>query len=263
MSDLSPLMRQLACSPCCLPKWTFEDLLPVYGQLGFSKMEAFTEWAQARLDWREDPMIARGKAHAAGLVTTSFHLPLIHGDDVETGLANALAAARYAEALGAKAMLLKASSREVFRQIGIRFLNALEQENIQVTPVVQNHRGSAISTLEDYQEVFDSFDNDPRLKAVLEVGHFHRVGVDWQTGWEFLADRIALIHINDIRDGMSAHYGTGEVDFAGLMRRIKSSGYDGEIVVELELENRDVEPQETLDGLKNAVALLTRLYERA
>jgi sugar phosphate isomerase/epimerase len=128
---------------------------------------------------------------------------------------------------------------------------------------VQNHRGTAISTLEDYQEVFDSLDNDPRLKAVLEVGHFHRVGVSWQTGWEFLFDRIALIHVNDIRDGKSVHYGTGEVDFAALMQKIKTSNYTGEIVVELELETRDTNPKETLDGLKSAVTLLTRLHAEA
>jgi sugar phosphate isomerase/epimerase len=140
-------------------------------------------------------------------------------------------------------------------------LDALDEEQIRVTPVVQNHRGTAISTLEDYQEVFLLIDNDPRLKAVLEVGHFHRVGVPWRRGWEYLSGRIALIHINEIHDGKSVPYGTGEVDFAGLLRQIKATNYQGEIVVELELETRNSDPQETLHGLKNTVKLLTRLYD--
>ncbi|MBW3635134.1 MAG: sugar phosphate isomerase/epimerase [Armatimonadetes bacterium] len=255
--------HQLVGSPCCLPKWSYEELLPAYRNLGFTKFEAFSEWAQARLNWCADPAIAVQKATDAGIAITSFHLPVIGADDIEAGLDNAVAAARYAQGVGAKTMLFKAASSEVFGKMGIGFLDALDREQITVTPVVQNHRGTAISTLEDYQEVFDRLDNDPRLKAVLEVGHFHRVGVSWQTGWDFLSDRIALIHVNDIRDGNSVHYGTGEVDFAGLLQKIKATNYQGEIVVELELENRDTNPQETLQGLQSATALLTRLHSAA
>jgi sugar phosphate isomerase/epimerase len=198
-----------------------------------------------------------------GLEITSFHLPNISESNVENGFQDALAAARYAQKIGAKVMLFKASTREVFGQIGVRFLDALENENITVVPAVQNHKGSSISTIEDYKEVFDHLNYDSRLKAVLEVGHFHRVGVSWQQGWEFLADRIALIHVNDIRDGKSVHYGTGEVDFLGLMHRIKHTDYKGEIVVELELENRDSDSQEVLEGLKNARNLLSTLHAQA
>jgi sugar phosphate isomerase/epimerase len=263
MTESSSLVAQLVGSPCCLPKWSYEELLPAYADLGFTKLEAFSEWAHARLDWREPPAAAAQKALSSGIAITSFHLPLIHEENTETGLDNAIAAARYAEAAGARIVLFKAATKSVFEQIGTRFLDTLDRENIKVTPVLQNHKGSAISTIEDYQEVFDCLDNDPRLKAVLEVGHFHRVGVPWQAGWEFLGNRIALIHINEIRGGKSVPYGTGEVDFAGLIQKIKATGYQGEIVVELELETRDTQPQETLTGLKNAISLLTRLYAEA
>lgn len=164
--------HQLVGSPCCLPKWSYEQLVPTYRDLGFSKFEAFSEWAQARLYWREDPAIAGQKALDAGIAITSFHLPVIDVSDIEAGLDNAIAAARYAQAVGAKVMLFKATTREVFGQIGIRFLDALDREQITVTPVVQNHRGTAISTLEDYQEVFNRLDNDPRLKQSSKLGIF-------------------------------------------------------------------------------------------
>ncbi|HEY0073815.1 MAG TPA: TIM barrel protein [Abditibacteriaceae bacterium] len=259
----TPLMQQLVCSPCCLPSWSFDELLPAYRSLGFTRMEAFTEWAQGRLDWHEDPAVALNKLQTAGMEITSFHLPLIHENNIEGGLKDALAAARYAEALGAKVLLFKAANREIFKRIGVRFLDALDNEQIQALPAVQNHKGSAISTVEDYREVFDFLNDDPRLKAVLEVGHFQRVNVPWQVGWEYLGQSIALIHVNDIRDGKSVHYGTGEVDFAGLMRQIKTTNYRGEIVVELELENRASNPQETLHGLQKAISLLSELYDKA
>src|SRR5687768_2865296 len=92
------LMHQLVCSPCCLPSWSFDELLPAYRSLGFTRMEAFTEWAQGRLDWHEDPAVALNKLQTARMEITSFHLPLIHEDNIESGLKDALAAARYAEA---------------------------------------------------------------------------------------------------------------------------------------------------------------------
>lgn len=262
MSD-NTFQNQLVGSPCCLPKFSYENILTAYRDLGLGKFEAFSTWAHSSLNWHEDPQIARQQARDAGISITSFHLPQIRVKNIEGGLMDAVAAARYAQALGAKTVLLKADSREIFGQVGVRFLDLLDQREIAVTPVVQNHRGTAISTLEDYQEVFDRIGNDPRLKGVLEVGHFHRAGVLWEEGWDYLDERIALIHVNDIRDGQSVRYGTGEVDLDGLVQKIKSAKYSGEIVVELELATRESHPEETLDGLKNALALLTRLHAKA
>ena len=78
-----------------------------------------------------------------------------------------------------------------------------------------------------------------------------------------MSDRIVLVHVNEIRAGQSVLFGTGEVDFPGLMQRIKSSGYSGDIVVELELPNREFNPQETIDGVKQAVELLENYYQKA
>jgi sugar phosphate isomerase/epimerase len=262
MRNNHPLMQQLVCSPACIPSMPYDELLEAYSKLGFTKIEAFSEWAESRLNWREDPALAREMAQNFGIAITSFHLPLIKADDVEEGLTNAIDAARYADGVGAKVVLFKAGNREVFEQIGKRFLDALDEQQIGVTPVVQNHKGTAITSTDDYEDVFARVGHDPQLKGVLEVGHFHRVGVSWKEGWDYLGDRIALIHINDIRDGNSVHYGTGEVDFAGLLRQIKSSSYGGEIVVELELETRRTDPPATLAGLKDAIRVLTELYSQ-
>ena len=34
-----------------------------------------------------------------------------------------------------------------------------------------------------------------RVGSLLEVGHFHTAGVEWQEAVEYLADSIALVHI--------------------------------------------------------------------
>jgi len=255
-----PLLSQLVGSPACAPKCRLEELLPKYQELGFTKFEGFSEWAEARLDWRGDPAVARTHFQKNRISVSSFHLPLIRAGAMEEGLQNALTAARYAGILGARVVLLKAESKELFGKIGRLFLDTLEGEGIKLETAVQNHKGTAISTIGDYQEVFDSVGGDPRLKAVLEVGHFCRVGTGWKEGWDFLGERICLIHVNDIADGKSVLYGSGRVDFSGLVRRIKATAYAGDIVVELELPGNESDTEATFDGLGRAIDLLLQLH---
>jgi len=262
MNATTSFRDRLVSSPVYFPYWPLEKVLATCRDLGFHKFEGFTEWPECRLDWKGDPAVPRGLAESLGIQFTSFHLPKI-GEDVEGGLENALTAARYAAGLGAKIVLFKAATPGIYAQTAERFLDALDQAALGLTPVLQNHVGSPISTLDDYKRVFDSIGNDPRMKAILEVGHFHRAGISWEQGWDFLGDRVALIHVNEIRDGEPVLFGTGEVDFRGLMRRVKDSAYEGDIVVELELSSRETNPQETIDGVSQAVALLENCYLEA
>ena len=238
------------------------ELFAAYQELGFTKYEAFSQWPDSRHLWTGDPAADRAEAAEFGLIITSYHIPQI-GADLEAGLSQAIAAARYASQLGDNlAVLFKADTRELMSEAAPRFLEALERENIAVLPVVQNHKGTAITTLDDYREVLQATPN-PRLRGVLEVGHFAKVDTSWEAGWELLEGRLGLIHVNDIRDGESVRFGSGEVDFAGLLRRVKAGGYSGNIVVELELANRETDPAQTLEGLAEAIAYLEDLWESA
>jgi sugar phosphate isomerase/epimerase len=249
-------VEQLVSSPACLPKLKLEEILPLYERLGFHKFEAFTSWCESRLDWRGDPQPYVDLARRHGMGFTSMHLPPVT-EDLEASVDEAVSAAQFAQAIGAEVVLFKARSRELYIRAGAMFLDRLEAERIRVTPVLQNHHGSPISTLEDYDEVIRGI-NDPRMKALLEVGHFARAGVDWRRGYELLEGRIALVHVNDIREGRSVRYGSGEVDFAALFEQLRRDGYGGDIVVELEL---GAAQEQTLRELADAKDYLAGLME--
>lgn len=260
--SVSHFIQRLVGSPCCLPLLSQQVLYPAYQKLGFTKYEAFSHWAKCRHEWTRNAEDDCRTAGQYGLQITSYHLPPIT-ENLEVSLADAIAAARYASRLGAKIVLFKATKKEFFGLVGKRFLDAIEDEKLNLTPVLQNHAGSAISTLQDYRDVFALLDHDPRIRAILEVGHLQRLGIHWREGWDLLQDRIALIHVNDIRNGKSVLYETGEVDFIGLISQVKTSGYAGDIVVELELEPCELDPRQTLDGLRHAIIFLTQLYNQA
>jgi sugar phosphate isomerase/epimerase len=236
-----------------------EPVLEACSSLGFGKFEGFTEWATSRLDWRGDPSAPRRLAASMGLRFSSFHLPTVRGDSDEE-LGDLMVAARYAVGIGAKVALFKAASRELYGSVGLRLLDALDAEGLDLTPVLQNYHGGQIDAPDDFSDVLRRLNGDPRMMALLEVGQFQRSGVPWRQGWELMDGRIALIHVNDIRDGRSVLYGTGVVDFRGLMRQVRTSGFGGDIVVELELPTRETAPEETIKGVRLAVEHLEGLY---
>lgn len=222
-------------SPCCNPEMTLPEVLSAYSRLGFRKFEAFTSWVNSVLDWERDPVAYRDQALQHGMQYVSLHLPPV-GDDREESLARAVKAARFAAALGARVVLFKATSRPNYIAAAKPFLEATEE--LGIIPVLQNHAGSPISTLADFEEVLASI-GDPRMKTLLEVGHFHSVGVSWREGWDLLGDTIALVHIKDQVGRQSVPFGTGEVDLPGLFRWMRAVGYTGDYVIEMEVADRE------------------------
>ncbi len=247
--------HQLVSSPACLWKWTLADVMAVYSRLGFSKFEAFTTHTSSALDINEPAENYLQLAMQHNMAFASMHLPPIT-DDFESSMMHAVATARYAQSLGVKVVLFKANSRENFIRGATPFLDQLDAENIEVTPVLQNHKGTPITTLEDFKAIITGI-NDSRMKTLLEVGHFMRVGVSWQQGYDLLGQSIALVHINDIdADGQSVPYGTGKVDFAGLFDHLTQINYKGDIVVELETDLKGEQSQRLIDELAEALAYL-------
>jgi sugar phosphate isomerase/epimerase len=222
-----------------------DDVLAAYAGLGFDKFEVFTGWVKSAFDIDSDPKFYRDKGDQYGMHFTSFHLPPID-DDQAASPDRAIEAARFAEAIGARIVLYKATSRRNYVEAAARFLDGIE--DLDVVPVVQNHFGTPVTTLEDVKEVHEGI-ADSRMKALLEVGHFHSAGVGWQDAIDYLGDRIVLVHIKDQVGRQSVPYGTGEVDLPGLFSTMHERGYLGDYVVEMEVEDRE----HTMTYLKDAI----------
>ena len=252
--------QRLVASPACVPKLSLDEVFAAYSGMGLSKFEAFTSWAAAALDLSADPETYREQAARHGLRFTSMHLPAVASGAADE-VKQAVEAARFAQRLGAGIVLFKAKTRPAYIEAAKPFLDAIDREAIDVIPVLQNHKGSAVSSLEDVEEVLDGV-NDERLKVLLEVGHFARAGVSWRLAADRVgAQRIAFVHVNEIdREGRSVPYGQGDVDFAGLLKYLRSIDYRGDIVVELELATRDADPQGALREVAHAVDHLLRLH---
>lgn len=248
-------LEQFAVSPCSNPELSLDETLARYSEMGFSKYEAFTSYTASALDWRGDPVAYRDRAATFGMTFVSMHLPPIR-DDIDASLADAITAARFARAIGARVVLYKATSRRNYIAAAKAFLDAIC--DVGVTPVLQNHFGTPISSLGDFSEVISGI-NDPRMKTLLEVGHFHSAGVRWPEGYSLLKGSIALVHIKDQIGKEPVRFGEGEVDLPGLFRHMAETGYRGDFIVEMEATLRQTE--KTLELLRDAREYIKRTIE--
>jgi sugar phosphate isomerase/epimerase len=221
----------LVASPCSNPHLELDDVLRHYAAIGFSKFEAFTGWVRSAIDLDGPARELRENVASCGMQVTSMHLPPVT-DDGERTLARAVQAAAFAAELGADVVLFKASSIQHYVRWAPHFLEATA--DLPLTPVLQNHVGSAVSTLEDVRTVRAGV-ADERLKSLLEVGQFHALGTTWREAVDVLGDSLALVHIKDQVGAERVPFGQGEVDFEGLIGWLNSVGYTGSIVVEMEV----------------------------
>lgn len=227
--------QRIAVSPCSTPKWPLEECLRAFSDLGYTKFEAFSEWAISALDLSVEPQFYREKLGEHGMMFSSFHLPPL-GKEFDESLQTSIKAARFAAQLGAPIVLFKARQREGYIDGAAPFLDATQE--LPLTPVLQNHYGTPITTLEDFREVLQGI-SDARMKTLLEVGHFHKAGVSWRQGTELLGKSIALVHLKDMRDGVAVPFGTGEIDLEGLLKHLQNVGYKGDFVIEMEVADRE------------------------
>ncbi len=239
-------MIQLAVSPCSNPELTLEGALAAYRGLGFHRIELFTSWAQSAVDAAGDGARCKDLLAKYGFGVSSLHLPPLT-EHLDVSLARAVKTCRLAADLECPVVLVKGKTRADIIAGAGRLLDAIGE--LALTPVLQNHAGTAISTLGDYREVLDGV-RDPRLKCLLEVGHFHTVGVPWLEGYEALQGRIALVHLKDQIGGQSVPFGSGEIDLPGLLARLAADGYTGDIVIEMEVKDS----ANTLSYLADALA---------
>lgn len=114
-------------------------------------------------------------------------------------------------------------------------------------PTFHHHACTYVETPEEIDELLGRTD----VGLTLDTGHLLLGGGDPVTGWRRWADRINHLHLKDVRISVLeavvkakgdmrsvwagrafVPFGEGDLDLAGIMSEVRSSGYDGWLVVE-------------------------------
>jgi len=100
--------------------------------------------------------------------------------------------------------------------------------------------GMLIDTMQRYGDLLEEVESRSidaaRLRLTLDVGHLHCLGeLPIAAKIHQWADRLANVHIEDMRSGIHEHlmFGDGEMDIPPLIAALAQIGYAGQVNVEL------------------------------
>lgn len=116
---------------------------------------------------------------------------------------------------------------------------AAEAAGVMLT--LENHRENTLEFPEDYESVFSAI-SSPAVGICFDMGHFASSGVDLTAFIDKFHEKIFHVDVKDVEKQGSwkfVRYGTGIVPLEATIEHILSKGYQGYLVVELSLIDKD------------------------
>ena len=135
-------------------------------------------------------------------------------------------------------------------------LDYAEQRQVQLA--FEPEPGMFIDTMARYRQLLELVDG-PRFGLTIDIGHLHCLGeVPIAAQLREWADRLANVHIEDMRQGVHDHlrFGEGEIDFAPVVATLGEIGYSGCVNVELSRHSH-MAPE----VVRESIAFLERLMD--
>ena len=234
---------ELSCSSCCVPKLSLDEALTLFVDAGYAYFETFTTWTGARLDAHDvDSADVKRRIQDSGLRLSSLNIENFRAEaeaDYAARMDRQKRNMEWAVELGCGQVNFKGGARtEEDTRALIRGATELARfcEDLPVALAVASHHGNRVQDLSDIRRVLGEVDH-PKLGLLLDIGHFHSAGEPIPPIIDAQAHRLSLVHTKDQIGTRSVPFGEGEIDNADLLRRVSATGYDGFLVVEVEVED--------------------------
>jgi sugar phosphate isomerase/epimerase len=135
----------------------------------------------------------------------------------------------------------EAGDREAFARLGGGVTSVLDHAERQgVVLAFEPEPGMLIDTLSRYDDLLGELSaqrvETARLRLTIDIGHLHCQGeLPIAEQIELRRDRLANVHIEDMRSNVHEHlmFGEGEIDFPPVIAALAKIGYAGLVGVEL------------------------------
>jgi inosose dehydratase len=114
-------------------------------------------------------------------------------------------------------------------------------EELPVELCLGNHHGNRIEQMEDLDRIFSKI-HHPKVGILVDIGHYYSSQVDIPALIRKYAEKIKLVHTKDQIGRQSVPFGEGEIDNLELIRLLHEVGYDGFVVVEIEVKDKENTP---------------------
>jgi inosose dehydratase len=107
---------------------------------------------------------------------------------------------------------------------------------------LEPHYGNILQEPEDFERVLGAI-SDPRVGLCVDTGHFHSAKADTVALIRHFAPRVYAVHLKDHIGTVSVGIGRGEIDLAAEIAALREVGYEGDLTVELEVEDPENLPK--------------------
>jgi sugar phosphate isomerase/epimerase len=256
---------ELSCSTCCIPDHDLDSAFKLFASVGYRYFEAFVTWTGAQLDVHKvDKEEVKRKLAQYDLRLSSLNIENFVAEDdgkFRERLERQKRNIHWAIELGCGKINFKGGKRTEddmsFLIQGAREL-ASYCENLPVELCLANHHGNRIEQIEDLDRIFSRIDH-PKVGILVDIGHYHSSQVDIPALIRRYGDKIKLVHTKDQIGSQSVPFGEGEIDNPGLLKLLHEVGYDGFVVVEIEVEDKENTPgyiKESRDYLQGILETL-------
>lgn len=227
---------ELATSACCLPELTREELFSAVSRAGYRGVELFCSWTKSKAEIAGE---AASLFSGGGVNVSAIHLP--------GKLDEGMKAVELAASVGVPQLVAHGNGKPEDAGAWLKpIVREARKRGMQV--VVTNHKGQSIETAEHVQTVLEAC-GDERPFVLLEAGQYWAAGLDASAALHRFRDLVRLVHIKDLDpQGRSVPFGSGVSPWREFIRELASGGYEGRVVVELELKSTPAAEVERLLG---------------
>lgn len=254
-------MGRLAASTGCLKTLPIAPVCEILGQLGLSPVEV-NPWRHMAEEETADDIIA---ALAAGRLAASAVLGgwcdfFVAGEAAEATFARVARQILLARKLGATRIRLfygRLPAEYLTPDLHARAvanLRRVAESAPDILFTLENHDGVNADPTWCARALADA--DRTNLRATFDPVNFLRAGFDPFTAWPILADKVANLHLKDIRQGRIVGIGEGEFNWPRFLDRLAADGYTGSFTVEYESDGPPV------FGLYASMAAARRLLSR-
>jgi sugar phosphate isomerase/epimerase len=250
----------IICASICYRGYAEDEVtatLDLAPRIGYRLMEIHgpATWSVPAVDAFDLPrMKARielAGMHCAGIYTPGW------GGATEADVcehARAIAqCARFAAVLGSHHVTSTGAQPRTAPGVLDRVVECVRQVLAQLPPdldvklTLEPHYGNCLQQPEDFERVLGEFD-DPRLGLCVDTGHFHSAHVDTVALIRHFAPRIYAVHLKDHVGTVSVGIGRGEIDLPTEIAALREVGYQGDLTVELEVQDPENLPRYTTEA---------------
>lgn len=247
----------IICASICYRGYAEDEIqatLEMAPRIGYKLMEIHgpVTWSVPAVDAFDLPVmkarIERSGMHCAGIYTPGWGGA--SDTDVREHARTIAQCARFAAALGSHHVTSTGAQRRTEPGALDRVVECARQvlaqlpADLGVKLTLEPHYGNVLEQPEDFERVLSALP-DPRLGLCVDTGHFHSAHVDTTALIRRFAPRIFAVHLKDHLGTRSVGIGRGEIDLPAEIAALREVSYQGDLTVELEVEDPQNLPRYT------------------